>query len=104
MTKEECPKCHKMTLRTVNVMGGTRRIHLACGNCCYKEKRDYNGKVVEQSPVIDADAEQKRQRAPYKYRQFMIKEVPSTEDLKRDVERINRKMRSIPNMPTVEEE
>ena len=38
----QCPKCGKMTLRIVNVMATTERIHYACGNCCHKEQRPYN--------------------------------------------------------------
>jgi hypothetical protein len=41
MAAEECPKCHKMTLRVVNVMNTTHTVHLACKNCCHKVKRPY---------------------------------------------------------------
>lgn len=59
---EMCPKCHKETLRVINVMGSTERISYHCPNCCYREKRDYQGNIVEQSKTIDAELLQGRKR------------------------------------------
>jgi hypothetical protein len=82
MTTEQCPRCHKKTLRVTNVMGTTERVHYACSMCCYKEKRDYAGIVVEHSPlifpVIDAEELQKKRKMPnaYHWCGCLITEVP----------------------------
>lgn len=41
MSVETCPRCGRLTLRVVNVIGTTRTVYLACSRCCYKEKRSY---------------------------------------------------------------
>jgi hypothetical protein len=79
---ETCPKCHKETLRVINVMGSTDRISYHCSNCCYKEKRDYQGNLVEQSKILDAELLQKQQRAPHKFRDMIIREVPIQKESK----------------------
>ena len=83
---ETCPKCHKETLRVINVMGTTERISYHCSNCCYREKRDYQGNIVEQSKIIDAELLQEQQRAPYTFRGMTIREVPIDEPVKGHVE------------------
>ncbi len=111
-------------------------------NCAYLDSNLTTAYCARyQETIIDAEADQEKTRAPYRFRGMTIREVPigktypclpdlceelrrgdcpeevlccpdcksvswpvpSTEEIAKDVERIKERMRSIPNMPELEE-